>query len=77
MWKLAIDIYFPGKLSTVISFGQMYKQGVLSKIMESDLKFFIMQAELLITAEGLCALVCSYETIVSWWLQRCAGGFKS
>lgn len=47
--KLLIDIYFPGKLSILISFGQMcsplYKQGVLRKIMECDFRFFIMQAD--------------------------------
>jgi len=45
---MVIDIYSPGKLRAVISFGQMcyplYKQGVLRKIMGYYLMFFITEA---------------------------------
>lgn len=65
-----IETYSPGKLRILISFGEMcyllYKQGVLRKIMGYDLMFFIMQEEFLIIAERLNALVCCYESNVSW-----------
>lgn len=46
-------------------FYPLYKQCVLRKIMGYDLMFFIMQAEFLIIAERLNALVSSYEAVLN------------